>query len=136
MEGEFFETPCQAFETVPRVMPVDSPVTPEITQAQPSMASLKDAQAAVEEGSTIWGQLPDLPFKFDKTGLGFTIKGQKMIRRERAGQLPFRVSQSGVHAIGDDENNFDISKWIFPTPDNGLSNWKTEDVIPISFSQE
>src|ERR1051325_5357541 len=95
--------------TVPRVMPVDSPAIPEVTQAPPRMASLKDAQAAVEEGgSTIWGQLPDLPFKFDKTGLGFTIKGQKMIRRERAGQLPFRISQNGVHAIEDDDNDFDI----------------------------
>src|ERR1043165_6126459 len=68
MEGEFFETPCQTFETVPRVMPVDSPIIPEVTQAPPRMALLKDAQAAVEEGgSAIWGQLPDLPFKFDKT---------------------------------------------------------------------
>ena len=117
-------------------MPVDSPITPEVTQAPPRMASLKDAQAAVEEGSAIWGQLPDLPSKFDKTCLGFTIKGQKMIRRERAGQLPFRISQSGIHAIEDDDNDFDISKWIFPTPHNGLSNWKTEDVIPISFRQE
>src|ERR1051325_10724661 len=137
MEGEFFETPCQAFETVPKIIPVDSPVTPEVTQAPPRMASLKDAQAAVEEdGSAIWGQLPDLPFKFDKTGLGFTIKNQKMIRRERTGQLPFRISQSGIHVIEDDDNDFDISKWIFPTPDSGLSNWKTEDVIPISFRQE
>src|ERR1044072_6450 len=137
MEGEFFETPCQAFKTVPRVMPVDFPVTPEVTQVPPRMASLKYAHAAVEEGgSAIWGQLPDLPFKFDKTGLGFTIKGQKMIRRERAGQLPFCISKDGVHAIENSDNDFDISRWIFPTPDNGLSNWKTEDVIPISFRQE
>src|ERR1044072_7124268 len=137
MEGEFFETPCQDFETVPRVMPVDPPVTPEVTQVPPSMASLKDSQAAVEEGdNTIWRQIPDLPFKSDKTGLGFALKGQKMIRREHAGQLPFRISKDGVHAIEDDDNDFDISKWIFPTPDNGLSNWKTEDVIPISFRQE
>ena len=137
MEGEFFETPCQAFEIVPRVMPVDSPVTPGVTQVPPRMVSLKDAQAAVEEGgSTIWGQLPDLPFKSGKTGLGFTTKGQKMICRERAGQLPFHISKNGVHAIEDDDINFDISDWIFPTPDNGFSNWKTEDVIPISFRQE
>src|ERR1051325_1112796 len=134
MEGEFFETPCQAFEAVPRVMPVDSPVTPEVTNVPPRMASLKDAQVAVEEGGrTIWGQLPDLSFKSDKTGLGFTTKGQKMIRRERPGKLPFRISKDRVHAIEDNDSDFDISDWIFPTPDNGLSNWKTEDVIPISF---
>src|ERR1051325_10846479 len=118
MKGEFFETPYQAFETIPRVMPVDSPITLEVTQVPPRMASLKDAQAAVGEGgSTIWGQLPNLPFKSDKTGLGFTIKGQKMIRRERAGQLPFRISKNGVHAIEDDDNDFDIRKWIFLSPD-------------------
>ena len=123
MKGEFFETPCQAFDTVPWVTPVDSPVTPEVTQAPPRMASLKDAQTTVEEGgSAIWGQLPDLPFKYDKTGLGFTTKGQKMIRRERAGKLPFHISKNGVHAIEDDDSDFDINNWIFPTPDNGLSN--------------
>ena len=81
MEGEFIETPCQAFEAISRVMPVDSPVTPEVTRVLPKMASLKDAKVAVKEGGhTIWGQLPDLPFKSDKTSLGFTTKGQKMIR--------------------------------------------------------
>src|ERR1043165_9302814 len=39
IEGEFVETPCQVFEVVPRVMPVDSPVTLEVTQAPPRMAS-------------------------------------------------------------------------------------------------
>src|ERR1051325_6206771 len=107
MEGEFVKTPCQAFKEVPRVMPIDSPITPEFTRVPPKMASLKDAKAAVEEGGrTIWGQLPDLPFKFDKTGLGFTIKDQKMIRRERASKLPFHINKSGVHVIEDDDNNF------------------------------
>src|ERR1051325_11362135 len=126
MEGEFVETPCQDFDAIPQVMPVDSPVTPEVTRVPPKMASLKYAKVVVEEGGcTIWGQLPDFPFKSDKTGLGFTIKGHKMIRRERAGQLPFRISIYGVHAIEGDDNDFNISQWIFLTPDNGLS--KLED---------
>ena len=91
-------------------MPVDSLVTPKITQVPPRIASLKDAQAAVEEGgNSIWGQLPDLPFKFNKTGLGFTIKGQMMIRRERAGKITFHINKNGIHAIEDDDSNFDIS---------------------------
>src|ERR1051325_10124519 len=99
MEGEFIETPCQAFEAIPRVMPVDSPITPKVTKVPPRMASLKDAQAVVEEGGhTIWGQLPNLPFKSDKTSLGFTTEGQKMIRRERSDKLPFHISKNGVHA--------------------------------------
>src|ERR1044072_7941029 len=103
MEGEFIETPCQAFEVVPRVMPADTPVTPKITRVPPKMASLKDAKSVVEEGGcTIWGQLPDFPFKSDKTGLGFTSKGQKMIHRKRANGSPFRINKNGVHAIKDD----------------------------------
>src|ERR1051325_3442273 len=96
MEGKFIETPCQAFEAIPRVMHVDSPVTPEVTRVPPKMASLKDAKAAVQEGGcTIWGQLPDFPFKSDKTGLGFTIKGQKMIRRTcRQTSFPHQQKQS------------------------------------------
>ena len=110
MEGEFFETPCQAFEIVPRVMPVDSPVTPEITRVPLKMASLKDAKVVVEEGGcTIWGQLPNFLFKPYKTGLGFTTKGQKMIRRERASGPPFCINKDGVHAIEDDDGDFDIN---------------------------
>src|ERR1043165_9626808 len=110
MEGEFIETPYQAFEAVPRAMPVDSPIISEVTRVPPKMASLKDAKAVVEEGGCfVWGQIPDLPFKFDKTGLGLTIKGQKMIRHERAGKLPVRISKDGVHAIEDSDKDFDIS---------------------------
>ena len=104
-------------------MHVNSPVNPEVTKIPLRMASLKDAQAAFEKGGcTIWGQLPDFSLKSDKTGLGFTIKVQKMIRRERAGKLPFHINKNGVHAIKDDDSDFNISNWIFPTPDNGLRN--------------
>ena len=46
------------------------------------MASLKDAKAVMKEGkSTMWGPLPDFPHKTDKFGLGFTVAGQKAMRR-------------------------------------------------------
>src|ERR1051325_23571 len=116
MEGEFIETPCQAFEVVPRVMHVDSPVTPKVTRVPPKMASLKDARSVVEEGGcTVWVQFPDFPFKYDKFGLGFTSKGQKMVRREHADGPPFRIRRNKVHAIEDDDGDFDINNWIFPT---------------------
>src|ERR1044072_5386421 len=99
MEGEFIETPCQAFEVAPRVMPVDSSVTPKVARVPPKMASLIDVKVVVEEGGcTVWGQLPEFPFKSDKTGLGFTSKGQKLIHRERAGGPPFRINKNGVYA--------------------------------------
>ena len=77
MDGDFIETPCQAFEVVPPMVAAtkisyDIPKTDEV---MPSMVSLKDARTVVEDRScTIWGQLADIPFKADKFGLGFTAK--------------------------------------------------------------
>ena len=102
------------------------------------MASLKDARAVVEEGGcTIWGQLPDIPYKFDKSGLGFTSEAQRAVRRARA----IRITNKGVHkdqvnAVEDADSDCDLDSWIFPTIGSGLNNWKAEDIIPISFSQE
>ena len=46
---------------------------PKITRPPLRMSSLKDAKAVVEEGGcTIGGQLPDIPYKSDRFGLGFT----------------------------------------------------------------
>ena len=40
---------------------------PKITKPPLKMASLKDAKAVIEEGGcTIWGQLPDIPYKSNK----------------------------------------------------------------------
>ncbi|XP_058774215.1 uncharacterized protein LOC131648479 [Vicia villosa] len=74
---EGFETPRQAFELVPQVVSETKPVktVPKVTRIPPTMASLKDARAVVEEGGcTIWGQLPDILYKSDKWGLGCTAK--------------------------------------------------------------
>ena len=101
------------------------------------MASLKAARIMVQEGGcTTWGQLPDDPYKYDKFGLGFTAEAQRAVCRSRAKRPPFRVSNNGVNAVEDAYSNYDLDNLIFPTTDNGLNNWKTKDVIPISFSQE
>lgn len=143
VEGEYVETPCQTFEVVPWVVPATEapPVVkrvPVVTRVPPTMASLKDARAVVEEGGcTIWGQLPDIPYKSDKFGLGFTAESQKAVRRARA----VRITNPGnmkdqINAVGDYNEDYNLDNWIFPTVGDGLNNWKTEDVIPISFSQE
>ena len=101
------------------------------------MASLKDAKATIEEGGcTIWGQLPEIPYKYDKFGLGFTTEGQKVVRHARAGRPPFRISNNEVNVIEDADNDYDLDSWIFPTIGNRLRNWKAEGFISISFSQE
>ena len=93
LDGEFIETLFQQFEEVPQDVVVTKTVSqiPKITRPPLWMSSLKDAKEVVEEGGyTIWGQLPDIPYKSDKFGLGFTSSAQKAVRRARAGGPPLR----------------------------------------------
>ena len=79
MDGEFIETPCQTFEVVPPTKIATA--VPKVARTPSTMASLKDAQAVVEDGgSPIWGQLPDIPHQFHKLGLGFTSQAQKAVK--------------------------------------------------------
>lgn len=140
MDREFVETPCQTFEVVPQKISIAKPVSsvPKVAREPSTVASLKDARAVVEDdGCNIWSQLPDIPYKFNKFGLGFTSEAQKVVRRA----LTVRVTNDGAHkdrvnAVEDADSDCDLDSWIFPTIDNGLNNWKAEDVIPISFSQD
>ncbi|KAI5404630.1 hypothetical protein KIW84_051693 [Lathyrus oleraceus] len=124
MDGEFFETPTQSFEMVHPPSPVlkPTPLVPKVIRAPPAMISLKDAQAVVENGGrTGWGQLINVPYKSDKSGLGFNSK---------------RMVKDQINAVEDADSDCDLDSWIFPTIGDGLNNWKAEDTIPISFSQE
>ena len=95
LDGEFIETPFQHFKEVAQEIAATKtmPSVPMITRPPPRMSSLKDAKAVIEEGgSTIWGQLPDFPYKSDKFGLGFTSSAQKAVRRSRAGGPPLKIT--------------------------------------------
>ena len=99
------------------------------------MASLKDAKATIEEGGcTIWGHLPNIPYKSNKFGLDFTAEGQRDALHARAGRPLLCVNNNGVNAIEDADS--DLSNWIFPTIGIRPENWKQEYIIHISFSQE
>lgn len=41
-----------------------------------------------------------------------------------------------VISVEDTDSNGNLNIWIVSTVGDGLNNWKAEDVIPISFSQE
>ena len=82
------------------------------------------------------GQLPDIPYKSDKFGLGFTSGAQKAVRRARAGGPPLKISNHRVNTVEDDEDNYDLEEWIFPTVNGGLSNWEAKDFVPITFIQQ
>ena len=102
LDGEFIETPFQHFEEVSQDVAVTKAV-PKITRPPLWMSSLKDAKAVVEEGGcTIWGQLPDIPYKSDKFVLGFTLGAQKAVRRARAGVPPLKINNCEVNAVEDD----------------------------------
>ena len=93
LDGEFIETPFQHFEEVSPEIAATKVVSsiPKITRPPPWISSLKDAKVVVEEGGcTIWGQLPDIPYKSDKFGLGFTSTAQKAVRHARAGGPPVK----------------------------------------------
>ena len=98
------------------------------------MASLKDARAVIEKGGCAnWGQLPDFAHKTDKFGLGFTVEAQRDVRRARIGRPPLHISNQGVNAIEDDEEESDIDSWIYLTTNGGLHNWTEKDFVPVSF---
>ena len=86
-------------------MVVVSKVSPDIPKADEvvlRMVSLKDARAVIEDGSsTIWGQLPNIPFKADKFGLGFTTKAQREVIRARIRKPPLRMSNHEANVIED-----------------------------------
>ena len=87
LDSKFIEIPFQHFEEVPQEVAVTKNVSqiPKITSPPLWISLLKDAKAVVEEGGcTIRGQLPDIPYKSDKFGLGFTSSAQKDVRRARA----------------------------------------------------
>ena len=139
MDDEFIETLFHNFEEIPQAIVVTkaAAVVPKITRPPLKMSSLKDAKAVVEEGRcTIWGQLPDIPYKSDKFGLGFTSGAQKVICRARARGPTLCISNHGVNAVEDAGNDYDLDNLIFPATNGGLNNWIARDFVPISFIQE
>src|SRR4051812_36801393 len=80
------------------------------------MASLKDAKAMIEQGDcTVWGQLPDIPYKSDKLGLGYDSENQKNDQGPRSGGLMSHFVSQEVNAI-EDEGVF-LNHIIQPYPD-------------------
>ena len=139
MDGEFIETPCQAFEVV-SPMVVVAKATPDVPKAvkdMPRMASLKDAHVVIEVGGcTIWGELPNIPIKSDKSGLGFTAKAQKEVIRAHIGKSPLCIGNHEVNALEDSDDGCEFEDWIYPTTNEEINNWHAKDFIPISFNNE
>ena len=79
------------------------------------------------------GQLPDIPYKSNKFSLGFTSTAQKAVRRAYAEGPPVKISNQGVNAVEDSEEDGSLEDWIFPNVNGGLRKWKAKDFVPITF---
>ena len=138
MDGEFKETPCQAFEVVLPTVAIAkiSSDMPKADKVVPRMVSFKDARAAVEDGScATWGKLPKILFKADKCGLGFTIKAQKEVRCAHAGKPHLRIRNHEVNVVEDSHDECAFEEWVYPTTIK-LNNWRAKDFVPIYFIEE
>ena len=113
VEGEIYETPFQAFETVHAV---NLPPPEQKRKPETVMSSLKDAKAVAKGGNPEgWGQVLDVTPKFDKFGLGFNPGQQSAAPRASSLSTPVKFSrpcatQEGhVNAVGDDRDDATIS---------------------------
>ena len=103
----------------------------------PLMKMSSTPRAAIKEGkNSAWGQLPDIPHKTNKFGLGFTAAGQKTMRRSRIERAPVKISPYGINALEDEDKESNIEEWIYPTVRGGLSNWEAKDFVPITFTHQ
>ena len=134
MDGEFIETPFQHFEEVPPTLAAAETVVEEDVPLK--MASLKDARAVIKKGECAnWGRLPDFTPKTDKFGLGFTVEGQKAVRKAKTRRPPVLITNPGVNVVGDEDEveESEFESWIYPTTDGGLTNWIAKDHTHVTF---
>src|SRR3954467_15558785 len=129
MDGEFIETPRQSFEVVsPDVSTAKHISATPATKITPTMASLKDAKVVIEEGGCIvWGQLLDVPYKFDRLGLGYANGTQKNDQSPRSGGLMSHFISQGVNAIEDEGVllNHIIQQYPNEVPPVSMEVWDT-----------
>ncbi|XP_050908426.1 uncharacterized protein LOC127122062 [Lathyrus oleraceus] len=91
MDGEIFETPSQAFETVK----VENVVFTE-REKKPSIASYKQAVEVVKSGEAPgWGRVIDVAVKKDKFGIGYQ-SGQGLSGPNKGRRQPFTFTSAGM----------------------------------------
>ncbi|XP_050916030.1 uncharacterized protein LOC127131136 [Lathyrus oleraceus] len=91
MDGEIFETPSQAFETVQ----VENSVFAE-REKKPSIASYKQAVEEMKSGEAPgWGSVIDVAVKEDKFGIGYQ-SGQGSFGQNKGRHQPFTFTSAGM----------------------------------------
>ncbi|XP_050890053.1 uncharacterized protein LOC127095399 [Lathyrus oleraceus] len=109
MDGEIFETPRQAFETVK----VENAVFTE-REKKPFIASYKQAVEVVKSGEAPgWGRVIDVAVKEDKFGIGYQ-SGQGSSGPNKGRRQPFTFTSAGmldpgrICAVGKETDSYRI----------------------------
>ena len=128
VEGEYHETPFQAFEAVHMIK---APQVENQRKSESSIFSYKDAQAVVEAGDPEgWGHVLEVKPKFDKHCLGFRPSQPGMAPKAANLHTPIKFASGGIihdghaNAIGaEEDSDCDFENWIRPSvPSQSLSN--------------
>ncbi|KAI5382177.1 hypothetical protein KIW84_UN0102 [Lathyrus oleraceus] len=139
MDGEIWETPSQAFETVK----VENALFAK-EEEKPSISSYRQATEVVKSGEAPgWSRMMDVPAKKDRFGVGYQpgrgSSGQGRGRRTSvtftsAGMLdPDHICMMSEEA----DSDCDMDRWIKPcAPGMEIQNWKAEKIIRVTLLEE
>jgi len=127
MDGEIFETPSQAFETVK----VENAIFAE-KEKKSSIASYKQAAEVVRSGEAPgWGRMIDIAVKEDRFGVGYQ-PGRGSSGQNRGRRQPFTFTSAGmldpdhICMVGEEgDSDCEMDRWIKPcAPGMEVQNWK------------
>ncbi|XP_050919820.1 uncharacterized protein LOC127137396 [Lathyrus oleraceus] len=114
MDGEIFETPSQAFETVK----VENSVFAK-REKKPSIASYKQVVKVVKSGEAPgWGRVLDVAVNEDKFGIGYQL-GRGSSGQDKGRRQPFTFTSAGmldpgrICAVGEEtDSDCELDSWI------------------------
>jgi hypothetical protein len=135
MDGEKFETPCQAVETVK----VENAIIAE-KERKSSISSYKQAVEVVRNGGIPgWGRMVDIAVKADRFGIGYQ-ESQDPSEQNRRRRQPFTFISVGMldlgHAcaVGEEiDSDCELDSWIKSCVPG---NWKASKIITVTHHEE
>ncbi|KAI5410441.1 hypothetical protein KIW84_055810 [Lathyrus oleraceus] len=139
MDGEIWETPSQAFETVK----VENALFAK-EEEKPSISSYKQAAEVVKSGEAPgWGKMMDIAAKKDRFGVGYQ-PGRGSSGQGRGCRPSFTFTSAGmldpdnICMVGEEvDSDCEIDQWIKScVPGMEVQNWKAEKIIIVTLLEE
>jgi hypothetical protein len=134
MDGEIWETPSQAFETVK----VENALFAK-EEEKPSISSHKQAAEVVKNGETPgWGRMMDISAKKDRFGVGYQPGRGSGQDRGRRTSVTFTsagmLDPDHICMMSDDaDSDCDMDRWIKPC---APGSWKAKKIITATHPEE